>query len=93
MLLQSDERFAALCKTAEGLQHSICDRLSGTTEPMYTKFAEGERRYAIWPFRERIINVKELYYGLYKNRDGRACVASTYVKITVINTALNTLFI
>jgi len=65
----------------------------GTTEPMYTKFAEGERRYAIWLFSEKIINVKELCYGLYKRRDGRACVASIYVKITVVNTALNALFI
>jgi len=60
----------------------------GTTELMYTKFAGGERRYAIQPFCEKIINVKELYYGLYKRRDGRACVALIYVKITVVNTAL-----
>jgi hypothetical protein len=60
---------------------------------MYTKFAGGERRYAIRPFCEKIINVKELYYGLNKRRDARACLASIYVKITVVNTALNALFI
>lgn len=40
----------------------------GTTELTYTKLAGGERRYAIQPFCEKIINVKELYYGLYKHR-------------------------
>ena len=64
----------------------------GTTEPMYTKFAGGERRYAIRLFCEKIINVKELCYGLCKRRDGRACLALIYVKITVVNTTLNALF-